>query len=83
MDGNLTWLIAAGIINIFCIVREAYGKASLKPLVILSGIAVVWFGFQWQSWLGAIGSYVGILVIVGVLRSTVLKRSLDQQQGAK
>lgn len=80
MDGNLIGLLIAGTINISCIVGAAYGKTALKPVIILSGLAVVWFGFQWQSWLGAIGSYVAILVIIAILRSTVLKQSLDKRQ---
>lgn len=79
MDGNLMGLMVSGIINILCIIGSSYGKP-MKPLIILSGLVVIWFGFQWGSWLGAVGSYVAILVIIGILRSTALKRTLDDRQ---
>lgn len=79
MDYKIELLLIAAVINIACLIGAAYGKTALKPLVILSGVAVVWLGFLWQSFLGAVGSYIGILLIVGILRSTVLKRSLDKR----
>jgi|GEM_PF-4891787 len=73
MDSNLVWLIATGVLNIGFILAESaknkHGQSAFKPLIVLSGIAVVWFGFRWQSWLGAIGSYIAVLAVLGMIKS--------------
>lgn len=72
MDGNLVGLIIAGVLNIGLILAESAknkdGQSAFKPLIIISGLAVVWFGFQWKSWLGAVGSYLVILIALGVIK---------------
>lgn len=71
MDSNLVWLIVASVLNIAFIVAESAknkrGHSAFKPLIILSGLAVVWFGFQWESWLGGIGAYIIILLVGGLI----------------
>ena len=73
MDGNLIGLIVAGVLNIGLILAESAknknGQSAFKLPIIISGLAVVWFGFQWKSWLGAVGSYAAVLLILGVVRS--------------
>lgn len=77
MDSNLIWLIVVGVLNIAFIVAESAknkrGHTAFKPLIILSGLAVVWFGFQWQSWLGAIGIYMLVLLLAATIKNTIIR----------
>lgn len=67
MDGNLTILIIVGTLAIGSMVAASRQKARAKPATILLNILVVWFGFQWQSWIGATGAFLIIILITKLI----------------
>jgi hypothetical protein len=75
MDGNLLAMIIALVVYIGSLGVASAKNTNLKGLAVVAVLAALWFGFQWNSWIGIIAVFGGIVIGVSILKLTVGGRS--------
>lgn len=76
MDGNLTILLIVGTLAIASMLAASLKQAWAKATTIILNILVLWFGFQWKSWLGAIGAFLIAFILTFILSRTVFRTAV-------
>lgn len=78
MENSLTVLLIIGAISVVTNLGAAHHKSGAAMLVAPLHIAVLWFGFQWASWLGAVGSLLAVVFVSALIAKTVFKNSIQR-----
>lgn len=76
MDGNLITLIIVGIFAIGSMLAASLKQSWAKATTVILNILVLWFGFQWQSWVGAIGAFIAVIFLTFILSRTLFKNAV-------
>lgn len=76
MDSNLIILIITSVLAIGSMLAASLRQSWAKTTTIILNILVLWFGFQWQSWLGAIGGFASVLLLTFILSRTLLRNAV-------
>lgn len=79
MDGNLIAMIISLIVYIGSLGIATATNVNLKLLAVIAVLAAFWFGFQWNSWLGILAVFGGIIFGVIILK-IVLGSKGDEDQ---
>lgn len=81
MDGNLIILIIVSILAVASMLAASLKQSWAKATTIILNILVLWFGFQWNSWIGAAGAFVIVLLVTFILSRTLFKNAIAKANG--
>ena len=71
MDGNLLAMLVSLVVYIGSLGIASVKHINLKVLAVLAVLAAFWFGFQWNSWVGLLVVFGGIILGILILKFTV------------
>lgn len=71
MDGNLIAMLVSLTVYIVSLGIASAKGINLKGIAVIAVLIAFWFGFQWNSWLGIIAVFGGIIVGVIILKLVV------------
>jgi hypothetical protein len=78
---SLVVLLVVSAISIICNIAAAHHQSGPATLAIPLQLAVLWFGFQWNGFIGAIVAFIIANLVAILLCHTIFKRSIANIQG--